>query len=181
MSGEQIVRYCSPTLAGIKTGNMFSCEFESEASMRNSIREWNIRFTKKGVRVLPLKYSKKRGLIYIYRPSQLFEDLKDETACELLAERGYCLNSCEKCIISLMDKLKMSSEFPHEIGLFLGYPPEDVKGFINNLPCKYSDLWKVYGDVEVAKKTFAKYKSCTDVYTKNYASESDIDKLTVAC
>ena len=32
-----------------------------------------------------------------------------------------------------------SGEFPHEVGLFLGYPPEDVKGFIdhraNNFKC----------------------------------------------
>ena len=32
-----------------------------------------------------------------------------------------------------------SGEFPHEVGLFLSYPPEDVKGFIdhraNNFKC----------------------------------------------
>ena len=41
-----------------------------------------------------------------------------------------------------------SGEFPHEVGLFLSYPPEDVKGFIahraNDFKC--AGLWKVYGN-----------------------------------
>ena len=46
-----------------------------------------------------------------------------------------------------------SGEFPHEVGLFLSYPPEDVKGFIdhraNDFKC--AGLWKVYGDEEKAR------------------------------
>ena len=46
--------------------------------------------------------------------------------------------------------------YPHEIGVLLGYPPEDVKGFVVNkgrncLTCGY---WKVYGDPESARKRF---------------------------
>ncbi len=183
MSGEQIIRYCSPTLAGLKTGNMFSCRYESATAMRNSIRDWNKILTKKGLRVLPLKFEKGRGLIYIYRPSQLFTDLKDEKAYELLSRRGYCLKSCERCIISLMDKLSDSEDFPHEIGLFLGYPPDDVWGFIEKgaEQSKFVGTWRVYDNVESARRKFAKYDKCTRVYTKLYASGTSLDKLTVAC
>ena len=52
-----------------------------------------------------------------------------------------------------------SGEFPHEVGLFLSYPPEDVKGFIdhraNDFKC--AGLWKVYGDVEQARAAFRLY------------------------
>lgn len=51
-----------------------------------------------------------------------------------------------------------SGEFPHEVGLFLSYPPEDVKGFIahraNDFKC--AGLWKVYGNEEKARSLFAK-------------------------
>ena len=40
MSEDIIVRYCAPTLAGIKTGNMFSCPFVDEDEMRDSVRRW---------------------------------------------------------------------------------------------------------------------------------------------
>lgn len=183
MSGEQIVRYCSPTLAGLKTGNMFSCRYESASEMRNSVRQWNKTLTKKGLRVLPLRFDKNRGLIYIYRPSLLSSDLKDERACRLLSERGYCLKSCERCIISLMDKLSTGEEFPHEIGLFLGYPPEDVYGFIEKgaEQSKLVGTWRVYENVENARKVFAKYDKCTRIYTELYANGTSLEKLTVAC
>lgn len=58
-----------------------------------------------------------------------------------------------------------SGEFPHEVGLFLSYPPEDVKGFIahraNDFKC--AGLWKVYGNEEKARSLFAKYKMHGDL------------------
>ena len=73
-------------------------------------------------------------------------------------------------------------EFPHEVGLFLGYPPEDVEGFIENKArsCKLTGYWKVYSDEEKAKKIFAKYSKCTRVYTEQYADGKTIERLTVA-
>ena len=68
------------------------------------------------------------------------------------------------------------------IGLFLGYPPEDVCGFIENKAdaCKCVGCWKVYGDEDAAKKLFAKYKKCTDVYCTLFANGRSIERLTVA-
>ena len=54
-----------------------------------------------------------------------------------------------------------SGEFPHEVGLFLSHPPEEVKGFIahraNDFKC--AGLWKVYGNEEKARSLLAKYKN----------------------
>ena len=73
-------------------------------------------------------------------------------------------------------------EFPHEVGLFLSYPPEDVKGFIENRAAnaKCTGVWKVYGDEWQARQTFAKYKKCTQVYCERWQSGSGLDKLAVA-
>ncbi len=56
MSEEIFVHYCSPTLAGIKTANLFSCRFADEKEMRDSVRRLNVALVKKGIRVLPLRY-----------------------------------------------------------------------------------------------------------------------------
>ena len=75
-----------------------------------------------------------------------------------------------------------SGEFPHEVGLFLSYPPEDVKGFIdhraNDFKC--TGLWKVYGDEEKARSLFAKYKKCTEIYCALWQSGSKLEQLAVA-
>lgn len=182
MSEDIIVRHCSPTLAGMKTGNMFSCPFADENEMIDSMRRWNRMFGKKGLRVLPLRFQDNRALVYVYRVSRLSRDLKDDIACRLLRERGYETEIPELCITRLIRKLKECGEFPHEIGLFLGYPPEDVCGFIENgaKGCKLTGCWKVYGNEDKARKTFAKYKKCTDVYTAQFAGGRSVDRLTVA-
>lgn len=181
MSEEMLVKHCSPTLAGMKTGNLFSCDCADLSELREFVRLWNKALAAKGLRVLPLRYSGKRALIYIYRPSRLRRDLNDSTACKILKSCGYCAENPERCIAQLVKKMANYEEFPHEIGLFLGYPPEDVSGFMENRAgCKCVGCWKVYGDEEAAKKTFAKYKKCTDVYCAQYANGRSVERLTVA-
>lgn len=182
MSEEMLVKHCAPTLAGIKTGSMFSCRCQSDERMRGVLRRWNEMLTGKGLRALPLRYHKGRALIYVYRPSQLSCDLRNQTACRLLCQFGYGLETPERCIAQLMRRLREHDSFPHEVGLFLGYPPEDVMGFIENKAggCKCAGCWKVYGDEEAARKTFARYKKCTDIYCAQYAKGKSVDRLTVA-
>lgn len=182
MSDEVFIRYCSPTLAGIKTANLFSSRFKDEKEMRESVRRLNVVLVKKGIRVVPLKFREGRALIYAYRPSKLLQDLQRADACSLLRERGYAAGMPERCIVQLMRRLADSGEFPHEIGLFLGYPPEDVCGFIENKAEGYKCVgeWKVYGDEEQARKTFAKYRKCTEVYCAQFAQGRSMERLTVA-
>lgn len=182
MLEDILVKYCSPTLAGIKTANMFSCFFVDEDEMRDSLRHWNHLLGTKGLRILPLALKDKRALVYVYRISYLLRDMKDAAVCRLLEERGYQTELPEHCIVRLMRKLQENGEFPHEIGLFLGYPPEDVCGFIENgaQGAKLTGCWKVYGNEERARRIFANYRKCTEVYTKKLARGSSVDKLTVA-
>lgn len=182
MSEELLVRHCSPTLAGMKTGNLFACDFASDGELKACVRCWNRQLTKKGLRVLPMRFQNRRALIYVYRPAKLTADLQDERAKRLLRERGYCPENAERCVRHLMKRLGESGEFPHEIGFFLGYPPEDVCGFIQNNAkgCKCVGCWKVYGDAKTAQKTFAKFKKCTGVYCDQFAKGKSVERLTVA-
>lgn len=182
MSDDYIIRNCAPTLAGIKTGSIFTCPYTSKEALLQSIRRLNRRLVAKGLRVIPLRFSGKKALIYLYRPRHLSADLSDTAAAEILRRHGYDLDSCDRCIVQLVKKLRSQEDFPHEIGLFLGYPPEDVHGFIENnaCGCKCVGCWKVYGDEAAAKKKFAMYKKCTQVYCDQWAKGKDIERLTVA-
>ncbi len=182
MSEELVIRHCSPTLAGLKTGNLFTCPFATWQDLRESTRQLNRKLIRKGVRVLPLRYSQQRALMYLYRPARLKRDFTEDRADGLLRRFGYACDNPDRCVVQLIRKLESSSEFPHEIGLFLGYPPEDVIGFIENQAggCKCSGFWKVYGDVEQAQKTFARFKKCTDVYYRQWSEGKPIERLTVA-
>lgn len=182
MSDEMIIRHCSPTLAGLKTGNIFNCPYDDKEELYAAVRSLNQRLASKGVRVVPLKMTKDRVLLYIYRPDRLKNDLAVSEAIHILKEYGYMANNSGKCIVRLSKRLKEAEEFPHEIGLFLGYPPEDVRGFIDNHAAGYKCIgcWKVYGDEQSARRQFEKYKKCTDVYCSQWANGKSIERLTVA-
>ncbi|MCR4926179.1 MAG: DUF3793 family protein [Clostridiales bacterium] len=182
MSEEIMIRHCSPTLAGMKTGNLFNTAYENEEELKAFIRHWNRVLGKKGVRILPLRCKDNSALIYVYRPLLLSRCFDDKTFCRLLEERGYSTEKRGTCIVHLIQRLKESKEFPHEIGLFLGYPPEDVCGFIENQACgcKCIGCWKVYGDEKSAQKLFARYKKCTEIYSQQWAKGKSIERLTVA-
>ena len=180
MSEEYLVRHCAPTLAGIKTANLFTCPCRNREKLLAFVRRTNAKLVRKGLRILPLRFSDEKALIYVYRPRKLTSDLSDSTAADILQKRGYCTGSCEKCVGQLAKKLRLEGEFPHEIGLFLGYPPEDVCGCLENRTCKCVGCWKVYGDEAAAKKKFAQYKKCTSVYWNQWTKRKDIERLTVA-
>ena len=182
MEEELLVRHCAPTLAGLKTGSIFTCPYTSRDKLLEAIRSLNLKFVKKGLRLLPLRFSKTKALIYLYRPGKLRKDLSQDSAASLLRCHGYDPLRCENCVKRLACKLRSQPDFPHEIGLFLGYPAEDVQGFICQGPdcCKCTGCWKVYGDPEAAQKKFDQYKKCTRIYCQQHAKGTPLDRLAVA-
>ena len=102
-------------------------------------------------------------------------------AVRLLEESGYPCHSAGQCVACLIRRLRENDEFPHEIGLFLSYPPEDVRGFIENKACRFkcAGLWKVYGDEERAKELFRQYKRCTDRCCALWRAGSGLAQLAV--
>ena len=93
---------------------------------------------------------------------------------------GSCA-SCGACLCHLLKRFKNGEEFPHEIGLFLSYPPEDVKGFLEDRDsCKAVCLWKVYGDEEKARHICARYRKCTECYCRLWQQGRRLEQLAVA-
>lgn len=182
MSEELIVEHCSPTLAGIKTGSLFTCAYDSSEELQRFIRMLNRRLVPKGLRILILRRSESRVLLYLFRPHNLQRDMSDRLARSLLRAYGYPCESPNRCVVHLIQRLRQSEGFPHEIGLFLGYPSQDVDGFIKNeAKCaKCTGCWKVYGDEKRARETFDKYKKCRAVYLKQFYAGKSIERLTVA-
>lgn len=183
MSEEMVVQKCSPTLAGLKTGSLFSCPREDRAKVLDCVRQFNRCLVPRGVRMIPLKFGERHTLIYLYRPQRLQKDLKTPKARAILAERGYCVDNPQRCVAQLISRLAGCGEFPHEIGLFLGYPAEDVEQFIRQEAknAKLVGTWKVYGDVEGARRKFELFGKCTRLYRESYRRHHSFARLVVSC
>ncbi len=183
MGDQLLIRLCSPTFAGLKTGNLFSVDINDREKFNAEVREFNRRFACKGIRMIPVKYSKKYVLIYVYRPKMLKRDFANEQVCRVLKEKGYSYSNADRCVAQLVKHLEQDSDFPHEIGLFLGYPVDDVLGFMRSSRegVKYTGVWKVYSNKDAALETFDRYKRCTEIYKKAHNNGVSLDELTVVC
>ncbi len=181
MSEDVIISHCSPTMAGLKTGNLFACSVDDRGELADSMRKANAALVPRGLRMVPVKYMDGKALIYMYRPGRLKQDLSDETAYRILAQKGYPLENTSNCVAELARRISSNGEFPHEIGLFLGYPAEDVYGFIRygSKKAKYVGAWRVYGDEQKARRKFEQFEKCTRVYSETFKKNGSFGKLIV--
>lgn len=176
---QEVIRHGAPTLAGIKTGNLFP--LKTEEDIREDIRKINRTLSVKGLRLIPVRKTASGYLAYLYRPSFLSEDLTCPEAVCLLQEKGYTCDDAGHCLAQLIRRLCEDGDFPHEIGLFLGYPPSDVRNFMKDpyQGVKCVGCWKAYDHAEDAEKTFKKYKDCTAAYCRAMKRGKTLECLAV--
>ena len=95
---------------------------------------------------------------------------------------GYECSDADGAIERLRERLALQRGFPHEIGVFLGYPVEDVKGFIkhNGRNSKCVGCWKVYCNQCEAERAFARFNKCREVYMRLWRQGKSVQQLTVA-
>lgn len=182
MLEQYLVEHCSPTLAGLKTANLFSVRFSDEEELNSHISQCKKSFQDKGVSLILLKKKAGMALIYVCRREKLQKDLQKNGVKEFLKKYGYENTDVEEAIACLKTRLNLEEKFPHEIGLFLGYPLGDVIGFIENAGknSKCAGCWKVYCNECETMKLFEKFKKCTRIYTKLWRQGISVEKLTVA-
>ena len=133
-----MIEQCAPVLAGLKPAGLFRYETRDCADLAARVRRWNDQLGEKGLKVRVLKGCVHTHwyLIYVYRESRLRQVLADEAVREFLQREGYALpedaSDCDGMLQQLSRRLCCEADFPHEIGVFLGYPLTDVVGFIEN-------------------------------------------------
>ena len=178
MSEDLVIRHCAPTLAGIKTGNLFSCSCRTEGADESSV-PLKQKLVPRGIRIVPLRVRKGHALIYAYRPHALESDLANDHARELLTQYGYLPGNLNACVIHLMRRLQSAGEFPIDRPLFKlssggrpGLHPQQSLNF------KCSGCWKVYGDEQAAKSIFEKYNVCSKIYFQQWQQGKSIEQLT---
>ena len=178
-----LAEHGAPVLAGIKTANLITCRRAWYPDLPELLKTYQAVFHDRGVRFRILCACDYRFLLLIYRPERLLNDLASQEARALLMQNGYPMEEGLDALLEhLSERIMTNREFPHEIGLFLSYPPEDVLGFICNRACNHKCVgcWKVYGDEQTAKNIFEKYEMCSKIYSRQWQQGKSIEQLTVA-
>lgn len=173
-----LVNYASQTLANRKLANLFTFKNTQNIDIEKMVDEWNDVLNKKNMYVEILRNNETSAQIYAYRPDKLTYVLNQTKVKTLLTGLGYNTNDLDQCIRHLKYRFKKES-FPHEIGIFLGYPYEDVVGFIENKGDKFlaNGYWKVYAKKEEKIKLFETYNKIRKSYKRIFKSHGDLSRL----
>ncbi len=169
MSFDETIIHCSaPALCGIKPASLFSMNSKCFSSGKEKLRAWRPFFSKSKRYFVPLKKSEGRILFFVFDKNLLEKICRDSRNLTYLKSKGYQVEKGFNLILSqLLHRLACQKDFPHEVGLFLGYPLTDVIGFEeNSSACKYSGFWKVYGDEQGALRKMNLYKTCSEFCMK---------------
>lgn len=183
-----MIEQCAPVLAGLKPAGLFRYETRDCADLARRVRSWNEQLDEKGlcVRVLKGCMRTHQYLVYVYRESRLRVLLAQPQVRDFLRGEGYDLpqqpDDDAPLLRQLSRRLCCEADFPHEIGVFLGYPLPDVVGFIENEGRNFTccGCWKAYGDPNAAQQHFAQLNKCTTVYLRLFRSGTPIQRLAVA-
>lgn len=180
---RNLIEYCSPALASIKTGNIFTFSYENDKNLNDLITDWNLTLKSKGISITVLRKSNNKALLYVYRKDKLKKDFQKSGVARFLGECGYTSTNVDYAVERLKQRLTVSKDFPHEIGLFLSYPLGDVIGFIANSGqnCKCTGYWKVYCNLSEAERIFEKFNKCRAVYRNLWQQGQSIQQLVVSC
>jgi len=179
-----LVNHCSPTLAGLKMGTLLCLPHEVPWQEHFHIFDiYNQKYNKKGLHFLILFRCPQRTLLYVYRPAMVEIYLRRKEISSFLQSYGYQSGSTLTAMLNhLSRRFYEGGCFPHESGIFLGYPLEDVCGFITNQGnhAKLCGDWKVYGDALEASLIFKKFNCCRQDYMNRLAVGTTLESLIVA-
>lgn len=148
----------APTLKGIKPSSLVS--FSTRG--RNLYQLWE-KYKMKvsfelGLSYFELKKTKKQQLVLFYNSEILQEYIAHQKNRSFLSSMGYEAAMTLEQSLELL-KVRFECLCPHEIGVFLGIPVEDILGFIHHKgeKCLFCSYWKVYHEPERARKLFQHY------------------------
>lgn len=176
--GFMVVNQCAPVLKNVKVSNLITVRPGGWQKVRGYLRKSRV--------ICVLLYADQgKEVLFLYRYDRLEGHLKRPEVRAFLNGRGY--GDCQVAAVLKLLRRRYQQyagagrEFPHELGVLLGYPVADVEGFIenrgeNSLAAGY---WKVYSDLKGAERTFRVYDEAKEQAMREIISGCPLCQVAV--
>lgn len=157
----QIAFHCAPLIAGLKLSNLLMLN-DKDLKKATSILK------RAGISYFVVAAVNGKAAVLLFDRERLKKYLMKEKVWKIFQDMGYQDDSMGKILYAFRIRyegyLMQNWEFPHEMGLLLGYPVEDVEGFIRNEGenCLYIGYWKVYENLSEKILLFHKFEEARD-------------------
>ena len=144
----------SEVLARVKPANLISLVNRTRSCGRNLYQLWQRHHVELAARLDDLNFivlqTRERALLLLcYNPACLEQHLSHAGIRSLLRKAGYAADAPGEVLVDeLCRRIRTHDSFPHEIGLFIGYPAKDVAAFMGliKLPFTCQGPWKMFGN-----------------------------------
>lgn len=176
----QLVIQCAPLIAGIKISNLIIIQ-------RNRFQRLNDFLYNSRIFLRVLYAEEDKLTVLLYHSDLLVSYLAESGVRELLWEEGYREFDVEAVFLIFIRRYQSfrikGGDFPHELGLLLGYPLEDVKGFIQNRGKNslYAGYWKVYANVPAKRDIFRLYEQAKELLIEILYQGVEMNEIISAC
>lgn len=157
LAETQLALQCAPVFAGLKVSNLLNVNKAQGEMIQKLLADTELS-------CYILLRNGHRMSILIYNKKMLKEYLRNKRVQSFLKQEGYEGMELEEMLSLLAKRYQSHMEkregFPHELGVFLGYPMEDVEGFIENNGENFLCLgyWKVYQNRQAKMELFQKFE-----------------------
>ncbi len=153
--------HCAPLLHGIKLSNLVKLNKRQSEVLCKNIRS-------AGLSIWFLLYEGDGNQVLLFRREEMQEFLNRSEIQKILKQFGYTDFNLTTVLLKLSAHMKAykngQQDFPHELGILLGYPVDDVLAYMENHGenYKYCGYWKVYHNIEQAKRQFEAFNQVRD-------------------
>lgn len=171
--GTQITMQCAPFLMGLKLSNLLMISntklYQAESVLRASHVPYEV-----------LLITQEKAAVLLYDKRKLERYLSGGRVQQILIQMGYDSLTLQAVLSRFKGRyqayMTQGREFPHEMGVLLGYPAEDVEGFIRNggENFLYAGYWKVYGNLPSKLKLFQQFEAARKYLLQHVLRGMDI-------
>lgn len=173
--------HCAPVIRAIKVANLIAFPKTSLSQVCQQVKAYNHYFNKAGLHFYVLCSCPKQRLVLVYRKRELAALLGQASISSFLESYGYKAEGVDQALRQLRKRVTENQEFPHEIGIFLGYPLLDVQSFIRQKG-KGSCLcggWKAYTNQSLAAWKFYCYRICRQYCYRQLVAGKSLESLVI--
>lgn len=172
----QMALQCAPVIAGLKLSNLLVVSNENFKCTLALLEE--LKRMGYGYRIL-LRSGQKTTML-VYKIQDLENYIAKKEIRQFLFQEGYITTELNEILSRFVIRYRRhrmnKAPFPHEMGIFLGYPLTDVVGFIENKGKNflYNGYWKIYGNLHETIQRFTAFQTAEKIILSNVAAGMNI-------
>lgn len=169
-----LIYNASLVISGVKPSATITIKKGNE-NLYDKWIKYGISFLKEiDIQYINLRECSNALIILIYSEEKLSNYIFKEENKRFLRQLGYSEENDMREYLEILKRRYKEFNCPHELGIFLGFPLNDVKDFMNckDKKCLSCGYWLVYNNLQEAQEIFSKYDK-VKAHTVNYILSGD--------